>query len=54
MQVMKEIVKITLELNAEAVQKIEDLTDCNIKLLLETEINKTTDAFIERMGYDNY
>jgi hypothetical protein len=54
MQVMKEIIKITLELNAGAVQRIEDLTDCNIKQLLEMEINKTTDAFIERMGYDNY
>ena len=49
-----ETIKITLELNAEAVKKIEDITDCKIKLLLETEINNSPDAFVERMCYNNY
>lgn len=57
-----ETIKITLELNAEAVKKIEDITAWNnnievgklLKLLLETEINNSPDAFVERMCYNNY
>ena len=46
--------KVTLELNEEAVKMIEALAECDIKLLLETEINKNAEEFIELMGYDNY
>lgn len=45
---------ITLELNISAVEQIEQLTQQDIKMLLEREINKCTEAFVERMGYDNY
>jgi hypothetical protein len=47
-------IKVTLELNQEMVEKIEELADCSIKDLLELEINESGDAFIEMMGYDNY
>lgn len=50
---MKKI-QIVLELNEKAVKKIEKLTEMNIKVLLEGEINVNTDAFIELLGYDNF
>lgn len=47
-------VPVTLELNERAIKKIERLAEQPIKELLENEINNSTDAFIEMMGYDNY
>jgi hypothetical protein len=52
--VMTKKVPVTLELNEAAIKKIESLAERNIKELLENEINNSTDAFIEMMGYDNY
>jgi hypothetical protein len=47
-------ISVTLELSERAIKKIERLAEQNIKELLENEINNSTDAFIEMMGYDNY
>lgn len=52
---VKETTKITLELDVAVVEMIEKLAECNIKQLLETELSKrNVEAFVERMGYDNY
>lgn len=50
---MKKI-QIVLELNEKAVKKIEKLTEMNLKELLESEINRDVDAFIESLGYDDF
>ena len=47
-------VKVVLELDERAVKKIQTSAQTNIKSLLEQEINKNTDTFIEAMGYDNW
>ena len=47
-------IKIELEVEASVVDKIKELTGESLKLLLEQELNKNAEAFIERMGYDNF
>jgi len=47
-------VKVELILSAKIVRKIEELSETNIKSLLEKEINENGEAFIEMMGYDNF
>jgi hypothetical protein len=50
-----ETIKITLELPASSIQKIEQAADCSIKCLLQTEMSEqNVDAFVERMGWDNW
>jgi hypothetical protein len=51
---MNKKIKITLELDAIAVGKIEAAAEGDIQSLLESEINENPDAFIEMMGYDNW
>lgn len=46
-------VRVELELDAAAVQKIENLAEQDIKSLLEAEINNV-EAFIDIMGYNNW
>ena len=49
------IITFILELDATVVEKIERLTECDIKQLLQAELSKrNVDAFIERMGYNNF
>jgi hypothetical protein len=53
--VMNETTKITLELDAAVVELIEKLTECSIKQLLQAELSpQNVEAFVERMGYNNY
>lgn len=51
---MNKKIKVTLELDAIAVGKIEAAAEGDIQSLLEDEINNNPDAFIEMMGYDNW
>ena len=46
--------KIELDLYKTAVLKIEKETDMDLKHLLEKEINENVEAFIERLGYNNF
>ena len=46
--------KIELDLYKTAVLKIEKETDMDLKYLLEKEINENVEAFIERLGYNNF
>jgi len=45
---------VKLQLNLDAVRKIEQMAEQDIKALLETEINNNVDTFIEMLGYDNW
>lgn len=47
-------VYITLELDQKAVDLIEKTAEDNIKYILENEINKSPDCFIEMLGLGNY
>ena len=51
---MNKKIKVTLELDAIAVGKIEAAAEGDIQSLLEDEINNNPDVFIEMMGYDNW
>lgn len=46
-------VLVKLELNLDAVRKIESRAGADIKALLENEINNNPEAFIEMLGYGN-
>ena len=46
--------KIELDLNETEVLQIEKYTGMKLKALLEREINEYTEAFIERLGYNNF
>jgi hypothetical protein len=45
---------VKLQLNLDAVRRIEKGAEQDLKSLLETEINQNTDAFIEMLGYENW
>lgn len=51
---MNKKITITLELDAIAVGKIEAAGEDSLKNILENEINKTPDVFIEMLGLDNW